>query len=177
MASKKPEVKKELLGVVGVDSGQLVIMDPCYIDNELLQPGNEFSVQFWGQGEEDIQENLGFVSPLKCKDKNEAEEIAYQIEEEAKRIGKTVLTNIRDGSFYDKCCEKTLREEQGGQLYYEMGHPGLGIVSSSGWGDGAYEVYAHKKDFGKYGERVVKLEVVLIDDKDTEDDNLLEDIK
>jgi len=93
------------IGIVGVDSGQLMIMDPCYA------------------------------------------------------IGDSGFGTQED---YKKACE--VSHPVGGQLKYKMGHDGLGVVFSSGFGDGTYDVYATIKDCGTWGKRVTKVEVILIDE-------------
>jgi len=101
------------IGVVGVDSGQLLICDPCYIDHE-------------GEG-----------------------------------------TELND---YDHMLE--LRAKTGGgdlnkaahflQLNYDKGHKGLGVVFDSGLGDGVYAVVATIGEVPGAGERVKKVEIILV---------------
>ena len=50
------------------------------------------------------------------------------------------------------------------QLDYDMGHPGLGVVVSSGYGDGTYEVEVRRTTDG----RVAELRVVFIEEKEDE---------
>ena len=103
------------LGVVGVDSGQLLISDPCYIDSQ------------WQNEEFDEKK-------------------------------------VKSNFSYNACCKKTLKEN-GGQLNFQLGHPGVGVVFSSGFGDGVYEVYATVKDYGNQGgKRISKVEIILIED-------------
>jgi len=107
--------EKIKLGVVGVDSGQLLITDPCYIDSE------------WEEEE---------------------------------------FSNKKPKNFsYNACCKKTLAEKINGQLNYKLGHAGVGVVFSSGLGDGVYDVIATVKDCGQFGKRISKVEIILIDDK------------
>ncbi|WP_164684897.1 hypothetical protein [Brevibacillus reuszeri] len=47
-------MERKLLGQVGVDSGQLVIIDPCYIESEWQGKDSVLGVDFWGQGQEKI---------------------------------------------------------------------------------------------------------------------------
>ena len=83
------------LGVVGVDSGQLIVCDPCYISED----------------------------------------------------------SIKDVLSYDTICSTKH------QLNYRLGHAGLGVVFSSGFGDGIYGVYGL---FNKEG-RVASVLVEMID--------------
>jgi hypothetical protein len=93
------------IGVVGVDSGMLVVCDPCYINHNGKQ---------------------------------------------------TELNN------YTKLCERM--HDSHLQLKYDLGHAGLGVVFSSGLGDGVYEVWATIGNVKGWGERVKKVEVILIDE-------------
>jgi hypothetical protein len=43
---------------------------------------------------------------------------------------------------YNACCQETVKELDGGQLNYKLGHAGVGVVTSSGYGDGCYPVIA-----------------------------------
>lgn len=105
------------IGMVGVDSGQLMICDPCYIDSE------------WKN--EDFE---GF-------DEKPKHNFSYAAACKASHSG----TN---------------------QLNYKRGHEGVAVVSTTGFGDGEYPVYAFYKDCGQHGMRVARLEVVIIEDGD-----------
>lgn len=72
---------EEDLGVVGVDSGELLIIDPCYLYNK-----------------------KEFATLMKALEENQTSH----------------------KKFYN--------------IKYTLGHPGLGVVFSSGWGDGLFEV-------------------------------------
>jgi len=104
------KIEKIKIGVCGVDSGQLLVIDPCYIDSE------------WKKGD-NPEEDFG-------------------------------------GGTYAECCKKTI-EGKFGQLKFKRGHDGLGCVFSTGFGDGLYPVYAYIKDFGEWGKRVVKVEIIM----------------
>ncbi len=92
-------VERILLGHAAVDSGQLIIVDPCYIE---------------------------------------------------------------DGLDYEAVCKVTLeasRDEQGGP-YLARGIAGFGVVTSTGFGDGNYPVYAEVVDKGDgWGQRVASVTV------------------
>ena len=82
-------MEKKLIGRVGVDSGQLMIIDPMNVDM------------------------------------------------------------IEKDSYFEDITELTSKENQGGSLPYKLGHEGLAVAFSSGFGDGKYDVYATYEDFGE----------------------------
>ena len=63
-------------------------------------------------------------------------------------------------SFYDECCKRTLSED----CFGIVSEQGSGAVSSTGYGDGLYDVFV-KKD----GEEIVAVEIVFLNDEDNED--------
>ncbi|MBD1383733.1 hypothetical protein IDJ75_00460 [Mucilaginibacter rigui] len=137
----KTELEIEEMGIVGVDSGQLMITDPCYIDSEWVK--EEF-------------ENIRLY-----KDKNTS--IIYQYEKDFGHfddiiIGydKTVNELINDNILerletssefnysYKGVCAATFSKKGFGELNYKKGHKGAGIAFGTLLGDGEYKVYAEK---------------------------------
>jgi hypothetical protein len=53
-------------------------------------------------------------------------------------------------------------KKQTAQFNYDLGHAGLGVATSTGYGDGCYPVYATFNDEG----RVAKIEVEFINEKE-----------
>jgi len=49
---------------------------------------------------------------------------------------------------------------------YPMGHEGLGVCVSTGFGDGTYPVHAVVEDIGDWGKRVKSVTITFIDDDD-----------
>jgi hypothetical protein len=84
---------------------------------------------------------------------------------------------VADGHYsYAGACEVTLGKAHAGQLNFPAGHAGMGVVSSSGYGDGYYPVYATY--YNEYADeactklvdtRVAKLEIVFIDDYEADE--------
>lgn len=107
------------IGYVAVDSGQIMITDPGYVN---------------GWGKEGFGEaGLGHYS-------------------------------------YGGACATTLTDEQAGQLNFDAGHAGVAVVSSTGYGDGLYPVYAHYSETDDWGKRITRLEIVFIDEDEDEDE-------
>lgn len=62
-------------------------------------------------------------------------------------------------------CATADGDDRGGQLNFEAGHAGAGVVFSSGLGDGYYPVYAHYAELDGWGKRIVKIEIVMIEEE------------
>ena len=69
------------------------------------------------------------------------------------------------GKDWDDFCEQLKAkgmwgDQQTAQFNYDLGHAGLGILTSTGYGDGGYPVYATFNEDG----RVAKIEVEFINE-------------
>ena len=114
-------MKKVFLGMIGVDSGQMMLCDPGYI-----RAGFDKSY------DKDAQVKMQKTGQFKFN---------YN--------GACALTNRPDS------------DSLGGILQNDIG-AALGAVVSSGFGDGLYDVFAYIGNYGKWGKRVAKLEIVFI---------------
>jgi hypothetical protein len=147
-------MEKKLIGYVGVDSGQLMICDPCYIDSEWIkEPFGDIRIHkhkktgrlFVYNSSKEIKKLL----------KNEVDEFFNKYNQKTS-TGKTMNEMIADkeatdvipipeklktiGHFsYAGSCETTIANKH--QLNYQAGHPGVAVVFNSGYGDGVYPVY------------------------------------
>lgn len=177
-------MERKLIGRVGVDSGQLLIIDPCYIEDNWKKDSESdiLGVKFWGLGKEKAIQYLkergykvevthdeheyGFVH---IQDQQQVEVLQQtlieflQIDYDKNRI---VWNTINTGS-YQEICKLTNNDNRSGQ-YNNI----IGCAFQSGFGDGLYEVYATYKDCslaidGEYLEdnRISKVEIILIDDR------------
>lgn len=139
------EIEVVYMGNVGVDSGQLLITDPCYIDSEwrhepyrddrVYKDNQSGSIVRWG---EDFMRFDKLLEPY------------GQSPEELIRVGRLVQLPPppkpeKFAYSYDGACRATLSEGYG-ELVYNAGHAGAGVVFSSGWGDGIYPVFGEKHD-------------------------------
>jgi len=171
------EVTKHLAGFVGVDSGQAMICDPSYIENQWK--GNDLSPGFIEREVKDTQTGNIYTWPTDFKsyewifNGHEAFHPApcscglhrcdthLTVNElvESGRFEHVVSDNKKpNGEFsYEGCCRTTLAESFG-QLKDEMGHDGA-VVFNTGCGDGVYPVYVHTADVPGWGNRVVKVEI------------------
>lgn len=173
-------MKRKLIGQVGVDSGQLMVIDPCYISSEWKNDEKPIGIKFWGQGKSEVAVLLK-EQGYEVVDRNSSFRIMFEDEEQlielgmkinrlSSEIGKIVVHTPITESTYDTICDLTGSKNQAGQLNYQMDHSGLGVVFSSGLGDGAYDVYATYKDLGAWGERITKVEIVMIEGYDDEEE-------
>ena len=180
--SEKPKTWKKKIGEVGVDSGQLVVMDPCYVRDQWVHEGKVRAVKFWGRDWEEVGDRL-VADPynrepyadeerghavVDVESDDEADNIIADIDDIIRKHKLLVIHSKVTGSSYDKCCELTGGEDKGGQLNYVLGHSGMGVTFSSGFGDGTYDVIATYRDFGKFGVRVSKVEIILADEEGEE---------
>lgn len=142
-------MKKEIIGYVGVDSGQVMIVDPCYLsrwkDNEFnyrtgirnKKNGREISYceEVEGVGK------INWATPLPEFDNKDMNTLVEDTENWEK------FDEYPDaGEFnYSGVCGITCSNEQAG----EIAIGGSSCVASSTYaGDGSYPVYAERDKFG-----------------------------
>ena len=105
--------RRELVGQIGVDSGQMMLIDPCYLDK-------------WDCDEYDAEND----NPLS----------------------------------YSRACRGTFEEGKGFKASI-LGR-GLAAVTSSGFGDGLYDVYVTWGEYGSWGTRAIKMEIIFLDEEE-----------
>lgn len=154
----------KIIGEVGVDSGQLMVCDPCYIESQ-WKPGKEpvgyevlvlsdngkkkfpghngWTWQYNGHGTTygSPQKMLGGLSINDARDKGLVEALPRKVSKEFS---------------YRGCCDAT-REGGSGAMIFKLGHEGAGVAFSSGYGDGCYEVWGKTNGDG----RVVEVRVLM----------------
>ena len=157
---------KTLIGKVGVDSGQLMVTDPCYLnrfENNDYKPTRKYvcvtdkkKIIEWPRDfynyEDDIIDGYNKNMNTLIKDK-----LFIQVKDE-----------IIDSSysFVGACHQSSKTKNQGG----ELGN-GLGLSFSTGFGDGHYPVYAYYEDVNGWGRRIKKIEIEFFTDEDLEEDD------
>ena len=70
------------------------------------------------------------------------------------------------GKDWGEFCDLIGDMKHGKQLNYPLGHPGLGVVVQTGYGDGTYPVYATISDEYVGGERVTSVTVEFISEEE-----------
>lgn len=155
----------KLIGHVGVDSGQLLLCDPCYIDSEWEKEDFEDLRIYQNKNSKEILQyrkdfpNFGTVIPEYGKTMNELIETG-----EWEEIKTHPVVNPFS---YNACAKATLSEDGHGQLNYKHGHSGVGVAFSTAFGDGYYPVMAHYTTDGT----LRSVEVVFLNDDEEEDWN------
>lgn len=137
-------MKYELIGHVAVDSGQLLLCDPGYIDS---------------QWENEDFTDIRVYQHRTTKDKLTFGKDFVNYEEIIDRYGKTMnqLNHTGDweeiprpdpkhGFSYNACAQATLSDKRYGELKFKLGHIGAGVAFSTAFGDGMYPVYAKYSD-------------------------------
>jgi hypothetical protein len=168
---------KKIIGYVGVDSGQLLLTDPCYLkdwkndstdevlahtiyqdtDGKLWQycyggkttkvPGKVIT-PFPGNYETPVGQGTPTPNDLIASG-------AWKPTKYADAGRSSFYCNYS----YSGACAATMGDAHGGQLKYAKGHDGAGVAVRTGYGDGLYPVVAHYNREG----RVRKIEVVFIE--------------
>jgi hypothetical protein len=170
--TKRPEVPKETwekVGDVGVDSGQLLVCDPCYIDSREWirdqEPAGHPALILSDAGRLKFPELKRFSVqwPFKFPTGDSYEDMCPELGmsmNEARRLGlveEVDIDPVRDFGYRGCCDVSHLTGNNFGQLNYAMGHAGAGVAFSSGYGDGCYPVYARRNAQG----RVVEVRIVM----------------
>lgn len=193
-------MKKEVvkIGEVGVDSGQLMICDPCYIESEFQTPDSgsyDHAHEVYRHKEDGSLWQYTYKNnPVFSKGKRVAvsqgginafpgsyEDVIPQYGKSPNQLRKEGLLelaedvdptpHIKKGEFsYRGICKTTINSKTGaGQLNYKLGHEGVAVAFRSGLGDGVYDVYAEIVDTGDWGKRISKVFVVMLSDEELQE--------
>ncbi len=159
----KKKEERIRLGVVGVDSGQLMICDPGYLNEWKEEPFDLDEISLY----KDVETGKEFKHPrdwrLEFRDG-----MSYNEAMEKGLIER--VPGKQKGEFsYNGVCQKTLDAEytthDEGQIPFEMGHAGLAVAFRSGLGDGLYEVWGTVKELKDWGRRITKVEIILVEEE------------
>ncbi len=154
----------EQIGVVGVDSGQLMICDPSYVDDQWVEAPFEdiriFEDVVAGELYRFRVDFQRFDEPLAHYEGRTPNELV------ASGQWKRRPPPAPSGQFsYRGACEATLTPEGHGQLLYQKGHPGVAVAFSTAYGDGVYPVFARRDADGA----IVEVRIIMGDDEGDEE--------
>ena len=179
------EVTKHFAGVVGVDSGQALLCDPCYIESQWK--GNELSPEFTERKVRDTETGNVYAwptdfgsyewlfngheafHPAPCSCGLDVCEDHLTVNKLVESGRFEIVSDIKkpSGEFsYEGCCRATVGLQSFGQLRYGQGHDDAGVAFSTGCGDGVYPVYVYKADVPGWGNRVVKVEICFFEEEE-----------
>ena len=148
----------ELIGHVGVDSGQLLLCDPGYIDSQWEKENFEDIRIYEHKTTKDRLQyrvdfpNYGAVIPKYNKSMNDLNSTGEWVSVDA--------ANAKHPFSYNACSIATLSNDGHGQLNFKLGHPGVGVAFRTAHGDGYFPVYANYADDG----RLLSIEVIFDDE-------------
>jgi hypothetical protein len=148
--------KLKLIGHVGVDSGQLMIADPCYVESE-WEKGREFTDKRLYRHRDGRY--FAYGAKLTGKDLPKGAKVRYFKRYDEKLDGDLGMNDMigaksveevpipsrvarRGRMSYAGVCETTLAGRH--QLGFDLGPGCAGVAFRSGYGDGTYPVYAEK---------------------------------
>lgn len=138
MVKMKTKLSKTLIGHIGVDSGQLMVVDPCYLSR---WKANKFD------SERRCIHKDGTIL-VYGKDFNSYEQVIEKYEMTMNTLISSGLArdmefDADDSLSYNGACVTTINQTHG------ILGDGLAAVFSSGYGDGYYPVYAHINEEGR----------------------------
>ncbi len=152
------------IGVVGVDSGQLLICDPRNLLSEWKGKGTA-----GGTAGYYVDDNGRAFACSLHHDKPPVKDCIMfgHYDQKLKELGGKTPNDMgkkwkhipppRSREFsYDGCCHAS-DDRTDGQLNYTLGHAGAGVCFASGYGDGVYPVFARLNRDGRIVE--VKIEM------------------
>lgn len=175
------KIERIKIGEVGVDSGQLMICDPCYIDitwkketrtntadhaHEIYRHTETGTLwQFTydkppQEGVNMIPGNYSKIIPQFGKSANDLRESG-----EFEKTDMDPRPHITPDEFsYRGVCKAMMNDN------YASIQDGVAAVFSSGFGDGRYAVYAEIADYDGWGKRVKRVTIELITDEEDDDE-------
>lgn len=170
MSNDKEEWIK--IGEVGVDSGQLMICDPCYIDS-MWEKSEYKDIRLY----QNIQTKKYFLYETGAGKRyvNEYlsdDNVVYFKHYQERLLGGTTPNENIENKLWIEC---EIQEDSSfsyngvshtgkkgfKQIKYPLGHDGLAVNFCSGYGDGTYDVFAKIKNGRNW-----EIKIVLISEKD-----------
>jgi len=130
----------ELIGYVAVDSGQLLLCDPCYIDSEWKKEDfKDIRIYKHKTTGDTLQYHKDFANYEQIIPKYNLTMNQLNASGEWEHFDAHYVNN----SFsYNACTKAALSDDGHGQLNFTLGHAGVGVAFSTQIGDGYYPVQA-----------------------------------
>ena len=164
------DVRTDIVGVIGVDSATLMLVDPCYIDSEWTQ--SERSGEALRRSVRRLTDLIASEAGLRPGEKEEREDaiieearvaraLAEPTEYEASSLAEA--HGAVSGDDQHGLCLGTSR--QSGKRDARLTFP-LGAVCRTGAGDGSYTVSAIVGTLEGWGERVLSMTVDFFEAED-----------
>jgi len=153
------------IGSVGVDSGQLMVCDPGYIDGDWkkdTQPQGHPALMLTAKGTKKFptlaSKRWKFPFPWGTyADKAPALGMSMN-DAKAKGLVEEIPNPVIDNELsYRGICSVTGDDKGHGAIRFALGHEGLAVAFRSGWGDGCYEVLGRKNSDGRIVEVRIKM--------------------
>lgn len=151
------------IGEVGVDSGQLMICDPCYLDSHWRQtPFKDIRVyrdkktnKLYAYDTEEARKLEGIYEYFSHYEQTMSDTGLTPNQHNRRKDWEPVDEAIDSSFSYNGVCKKGSKPFK--QVNYPLGHAGLAVAFSSGFGDGCYDVMAkvHK-------DRVLEVKIVMV---------------
>lgn len=162
-SSPRPKNRRVQIGVVGVDSGQILICDPCYINSQWKRNESPCVWNIYLDTKTKKRWTCALHNPICIGADATFETFGTPVSSAGNLTPNELIARglwVKQprpeptGEFsYRGCCQATLSDRGAGQLIYELGH--AGVAFRSGYGDGVYPVYATYNEDG----RIIKVEV------------------
>jgi len=153
---------EKLLGFVGVDSGQLMICDPCYIKSEWKDKkfrdirlyAHKKLNKIFGYNQNRLGK-LKIESFSSYDNKTSTKKTINEMltKKEIKELDIPLKTKLIGSFSYAGICETTINNEH--KIKFKNGNEGLAIALCTGYGNGFYPAYG---TFNKEG-RCMKVEI------------------
>lgn len=142
--TEEPVLEVVKMGEVGVDSGQLMITDPCYIDSEWVAEPFE-DIRIFKDSETGRTYKFGVDFDRFDRELSDLGETVTNLLHSRRLIQVEHKEKGPQNYSYNGAC-KAISSEGFGELKYRLGHTGAGIAFATAFGDGSYPIYGEKRD-------------------------------
>lgn len=165
-------VKKVKIGIVNINSGELLITDPENLKNKLFNFQTHIvkGLLFWGKYQTEVYKVLKDLKFNIRKYNNKylivgsAKKAERKIKELKTINNWKVACSLWYNNDFDKMSQ-VIYNSLGGNINYPTNHPGMGVAILPGKGNGKYSVEATITNDPQYGERITKIEMNFMEEE------------